>query len=55
MLKTVCGIFRDGKVELLESAPELGEVRVLVTFLEKTGPVKLSERNIDQKQAEDLR
>jgi hypothetical protein len=55
MLKSVEGIFRNGKVELLEPAPSDGEGRVLVTFLENGGPVKLSDRGIDQKQAADLR
>ncbi len=39
MLKTVEGIFKQGRVELLET-PELnGEARVLVTFLEQNGTV----------------
>ena len=33
MLKSVEGIFRDGKVELLEPAPQVAESRVVVTFL----------------------
>ena len=55
MHKSVEGIFRNGKVELLEPAPAAGESRVLVTFLENAGPVNLSDRGIDQKQAGDLR
>jgi hypothetical protein len=55
MLKSIEGIFRNGKVELLEPAPAAGESRVLVTFLENGRPVNLAERGIDQKQAADLR
>ena len=35
MLKTVEGIYQDGKLELLEPAPIQGTVRVLITFLEE--------------------
>jgi hypothetical protein len=33
MLQSIEGIFRDGKVELLEPPPDLKEARVIVTFL----------------------
>jgi hypothetical protein len=33
MVKSVEGVWRDGKVELLEPAPTVGEARVIVTFL----------------------
>ena len=33
MLTTVQGIYRDGKIELLETPPALKEARVIVTFL----------------------
>ena len=36
MLKTISGIFRNGKLELLEPAPTQETVRVLVTFLEES-------------------
>lgn len=52
--KTVVGIYRDGKVELLETPANLDETRVLVTFLPK-GTVNLSEREIDEIQAASLR
>jgi len=55
MLKSVEGIYRDGKVELLEPAPLEAEGRVIVTFLPSNGTVDLSERGIDQQQAEDLK
>ena len=52
--KTVEGIYRDGKVELLETPADLEDARVLVTFL-PGGPVNLSEQGIDEAQAIDLR
>jgi hypothetical protein len=55
MLKSIEGIFRDGKIELLESAPQQGEARVLVTFLPVSGPVDLRDRGIDEAQAAELR
>jgi hypothetical protein len=33
MLKSVEGIYRDGKVELLEAPPDVRNARVIVTFL----------------------
>ena len=45
--KTVEGIYRDGKVELLETPTGLDETRVIVTFLAE-GAVNLSERGIDE-------
>jgi len=33
MLKSVEGIYRDGKVQFLEAPPEVPEARVIVTFL----------------------
>ena len=41
------GIFRDGKVELLETPDDVDEARVIVTFLPE-GSVNLSERGIDE-------
>lgn len=43
MLKTVEGIYQDGKLELLEPAPIQGSVRVLVTFLEE--PPEVGRKN----------
>jgi hypothetical protein len=36
MLKTVEGIYRNGKVELVETPAEVTEARVIVTFLPTT-------------------
>jgi hypothetical protein len=54
MSKTVQGIYRDGKIELLEQpAEDFKEGPVLVTFLD--GEIDLRERAIDQDQAAELR
>lgn len=60
MLKTVEGIYRDGKVELLETPGKIEEARVIVTFMPTTmpttsGAVNLPYRGINQEQAADLR
>lgn len=54
MLNSVEGIYRDGKVELLEPPPANAAGRVIVTFLPGT-PVDLAARGISQEQAADLR
>ena len=57
MVKAVEGIFRDGKVELLEPAPTTGDAQVIVTFLIKSAPgeVDLLSRGIAPQQAAELR
>jgi hypothetical protein len=52
--KTVEGIYRDGKIELLETPADLDEARVIVTFL-PAGAINLSDRGIDEAQAASLR
>ena len=52
--KTVEGIYRDGKVELLETPSDVDGARVIVTFLPE-GAVSLSDRGIDEAQAASLR
>ena len=52
--KSVEGIFRGGRVELLETPADVEEARVIVTFLPE-GTVNLSERGIDEGQAASLR
>jgi hypothetical protein len=54
MLKSIKGVCRTGRVELLESLPEGCEGQVIVTFL-ATESVNLAERGIDVRQAADLR
>jgi hypothetical protein len=55
MLKSVEGVFRNGKVELLEPAPQADESRVVVTFLPSRASVNLAERGIDPAAAASLR
>ncbi len=55
MLKSVEGVYRDGKIELTEFPGEVrDETRVIVIFLE-TGGIDLLTRGIDEAQAADLR
>jgi hypothetical protein len=54
MLNSVPGIYRDGKIELLEAAPVVNEQKVIVTFLDPT-TIDLENRGIDREQASDLR
>jgi hypothetical protein len=55
MLKSVEGIYKDGKVELLETPDDVAEARVIVTFLPTPGPVDLRARGMTEDQAADLR
>ena len=55
MLKSVEGVYRNGKVELAEPLSEAEGSRVIVTFIEATGSVELRERGTDEFQAADLR
>jgi hypothetical protein len=55
MYTSIQGIFRNGKIELLEQpAYVLEETRVIVTFLHEN-EVDLKAHGIDQAQAEELR
>ena len=55
MLKSVTGIYRAGKVELVEVPINVAdETSVIVTFLE-SGAIDLQDRGIDEEQAADLR
>ncbi len=55
MLHSVEGIYRDGKVELLETPAAVKEARVIVTFLPANGPINLRAHGIDEAQAAELR
>lgn len=56
MLKSVEGVYREGRVELLESVPEGTTGRVIVTFVSSPSiVVDLAARGIDLEQAADLR
>jgi hypothetical protein len=48
------GVYRHGKVELIESPPPGVEGKVIVTSL-ATGAVDLAKRRIDEERAADLR
>ena len=52
--KTFEGIYRQGKVELLETPDDVDEARVMVTFVEE-GSVDLAGRGIDESEAANLR
>ncbi|MGH2397327.1 MAG: hypothetical protein ACRDFW_10130 [bacterium] len=55
MLKSVEGVYRDGKIELTEFPGDVrNETRVIVTFLEM-GHIGLRARGIDEAQAAELR
>ena len=52
--KTFEGIYKEGKVELLETPEDVDEARVIVTFIPK-GSIDLAERGIDEPQTANLR
>ncbi len=54
MMKSVEGIYRNGKIELLEPLPAAEGSHVVVTLHRQTG-VDLRERGIDERQAAGLR
>ncbi len=55
MLKSIEGVYRDGKIELSEAPGHVPEdTRVIVTFLE-THHIDLRERGISEEQAAALR
>ncbi len=54
MLKSYEGIYRGGRIELIELPPSEMEGKVIVTFLGGEA-VDLKERGIDERQAADLR
>ena len=55
MVKSVEGIYRNGKVELVEPLAEAEGSRVIVTWVHPAQSVDLRERGIDESQAADLR
>lgn len=55
MLKSVEGVYRDGRIELGELPSDVrDQTRVIVTFLESS-PLSLQARGINEAQAADLR
>jgi hypothetical protein len=55
MVHSIEGVYRDGKVELIEPVPAGAEGRVIVTFVSQGWDVALAPCGIDQQQAADLR
>ena len=54
-MKSVEGIYRNGRIQLSEEPEGVDEARVIVTFVQLNGVVDLRERGIDEKQAANLR
>jgi len=55
MVKSVEGIYRNGRVELAETLAEAEGSRVIVTWIHPAASVDLRERGIEESQATDLR
>jgi hypothetical protein len=55
MVKSVEGIYRNGKVELVEPMAEAEGSRVIMTWVHYAEPVDLRARGIDERQAAGLR
>jgi hypothetical protein len=55
MVKSVEGVYRNGKVELTEPIAEAEGSRVIVTWIRSAGSVDLRDRGIGETQAADLR
>lgn len=55
MVKSVEGVYRNGKVELLEPLAEAEGSRVIVTWVTPADGVDLRQRGIDETQAANLR
>ena len=55
MVKSVEGIYRNGKVELVEPLAEAEGSRVIVTWIHPAEPVELRERGIGESQSAYLR
>jgi len=55
MVKSVEGIYRNGRVELVEPLTEAEGSRVIVTWVHPSEALNLRERGIDEGHAADLR
>ncbi|MBI3680340.1 MAG: hypothetical protein HY235_08080 [Acidobacteria bacterium] len=55
MVKSVEGVYRNGKVELMEPIAGAEGSRVIVTWVRPANSVDLRERGIDESQAAGLR
>jgi hypothetical protein len=54
MLNSIEGVYRDGKIELFETPPNMPGGKVIVTFLDAES-IDLKSRGIDENQAANLR
>lgn len=55
MVKSVEGIYRNGKVETIEPLEEAEGARVIVTLVRPQAPVDLAGSGVSEEQAADLR
>ncbi len=55
MLISVEGVYRDGKIELLQVPADIQAARVIMTFLPAEGPIDLRARGIGEEEAAELR
>ena len=55
MLKSIEAVYRNGKIEFLETPPSISDVKVIVTFLSDEKSIDLGARGISTTQAADLR
>ena len=55
MVQSVEGVYRNGKVELIEPLDDAEGARVIVTLVRPQAPVDLAGRGIGPQQAADLR
>lgn len=55
MFKSIEGIYKDGKIELLEYPSDVEEGKVIITFVSSGNVIDLHERGIDTAHAADLR
>jgi len=55
MVKSVEGVYRNGKVELTEPIAEAEGSRVIVTWVKPSSPIDLRDRGIGASEAADLR
>jgi len=52
--KSIEGIYKHGRIELLETPEDVEEARVIVTFVPE-GSVDLAQRGLDESEAANLR
>jgi hypothetical protein len=55
MVRSIEGIYHNGKVELLESPPSASKARVIVTFLPAPTAATVRRKKMGLRQAADLR